>query len=154
MFKNTADLKARHDKFVAETSTNGRVWALENKEGFATSGSNQFEDEEGGAIKLICFWSDEKWARVCARESWSSYLPIEISLEDFLENWCIGMHSEGTLVGTNFDWNMFGTEIEPLELIIEIAESLKKKGIELNFRKFDGLEDLKTEVNLVLKSLE
>ncbi|WP_370647745.1 hypothetical protein [Chryseobacterium sp. MA9] len=36
-----------------------------------------------------------------------------MSLNKYAENWCLGMNNDGLLVGTDFDSNMFGDEVEP-----------------------------------------
>ena len=150
MLQNSIVVKKRHQKFVEEITENEIVWALENKEGFATSSSNQFEDEKGNPIGLICFWSDKKLASVCAKKNWSDYKPKELRIEEFMENWCVGIYHDNLMVGTNFDWNMFGFEIEPLELIIEIVEKLKEKNKNLIFKKFEGIEDIESQVKEIV----
>ncbi len=120
MLKNHIDIKLKNKKFVKEVCETGIVFGLKNKEGFATSCSNGLEDEDGEAITLICFWSKEIMAKVCAKNEWESYAPVEIKLSDFLENWCIGIHNDGLLVGANFDQHLFGYESEGYDLILEI----------------------------------
>ena len=45
-----------------------------------------------------------------------------------------------------FDQNLFGHEIEPLDLILELTSELKSTGKDLNFRKFNGIADLEKQV--------
>jgi len=45
---------------------------------------------------------------------------------------------------------MFGFEIEPLKLISEIIEVIRKKGKNLSFQKFKGLEDIESQVKEIL----
>jgi len=150
MIQNSIAIKRRHQKFIEEISESRIVWALENSDGFATSTSNHFEDNDGRPIGLICFWSNRKLANVCAKEAWSEYNPKELRLEEFMENWCIGMHNDTLMIGTNFDLNMFGYEIEPLELIIEIAEKCNHEKTNFEFVKFDGLEDIESQVREIV----
>lgn len=150
MIQDSIVVKKRHQKFVDEIANSGYVRALKNNTGFATSSSNEFEDEEENAIGLICFWSDNNLAKVCAKEGWADYKPKRIRIEEFMESWCIGMFRENLMVGTNFDWNMFGFEIEPLELLIEVIEKLREKNKKLTFRKFMGIEDLESQIKKIL----
>ena len=151
MLQNSISVKNRHRKFIKEIVEHEFVWALKSEEGYATSSSNEDEDENGEPIVIICFWSDKKLASVCSKKYWQEYKPSKIELNKFLENWCVGMYHDDTIVGTNFDWNLFGQENDPLELIVEIVDELKKVKKELTFNKFDDIKSLK---NQALKILE
>lgn len=152
MFKNHLDIRLKHEKFIAKVCETKIVYGLENEEGFATSSSNEFEDENGEAIGIICFWSEKALANVCARKYWSSYEPIEVDLSEFMENWCIGIENDGLLVGTNFDQNLFGFEIEGYDLILELIQELKRTKQELEFEKFKDLADFEQQLKEALGS--
>ena len=122
------------------------VYGLKSKNGFATSRSTQLEDTDGNPIGMICFWAEKVRAKSCAKDEWKKYKVTEISLSEFIENWCIGMANDGLLIGTQFDQNLFGFEIEPLELLIDLTTELKSLGKDLNFRKFTGIVDLEKQV--------
>lgn len=126
------------------------VYILESDEGIATSSSNDFEDENGEPIEILCFWSVKAYAKACQKEGWNNYSIEEVSLSDFLENWCVGISNDELLVGTNFDANMFGFEAEPLELILEILEELKSNKIELEFNKYQSHSDFENQVREIL----
>jgi hypothetical protein len=142
MLKDSIQSLKRHRAFTQEVTESQTVWGLKDSQGFATCFSNQFSDEHNKSVQLICFWSSEKAAKVCAKEDWALYQPEAITLADFLEFWCTGMHNDGLLVGSNFDWNMFGHEIEPLEIAFEIIKALKGKQLALSFQNFGDLEEL------------
>jgi hypothetical protein len=119
----------------------GLVWGICSDEGFAMSNSNDFEDAE-----VIPFWSDKGYAMAVAKDGWEHYQPTSMLLAEFLENWLVGMHNDGLLVGTNWDANMFGREIEPLELAIEIAEQIVAKGKDLKLLKYKNIADFHLRV--------
>ncbi len=146
MLKNHIDVKLKHEKFVKKVCETSLVYGLENEDGFATSSSNDLEDESGEPIGIICFWSEKALAKSCVKNDWEEYEPTEINLAEFIENWCIGIDNDELLIGTNFDQNMFGYEIEGYELILELIEELKKNNKELDFEKFENLEDLETQI--------
>lgn len=150
MLQNVGLLEKRHKRFIKVVCESEIVYALKNSDGFATSSSNKFEDEDGNPIGIICFWAEKSLAASCIAEEWSSYKVYEISLPDFLENWCIGMENDGLLIGTEFDRNMFGFEAEPLELILELISELKMNKKELDLREFDGIYDLYEQVKSIL----
>ena len=143
-------IKDRHDKFIAEITQGGVVWALSSDEGFATVTSDEYSDEDGEPIEMICFWSNQEAALACAKAEWSAYETEEIDLPAFLENWCVGMHNEGLLVGTSFDWDLFGYEIEALDLILEIAEAMRAAGKDLPLEKYESLAALEAEARAVI----
>lgn len=152
MFKNHIDIKSKHEKFVKRVCETNIVYSLENESGFATSSSNELEDEEGEPIEIICFWSEEKLAKVCARDGWKEYKTVSVNLNDFIENWCIGIGNDGLLIGTNFDHNMFGHEIEGYDLILELINEIKKNKMKLKFEKFKDLADLEFQIKEALSN--
>jgi hypothetical protein len=147
MLKNHIDVRLKHEKFTKRVCETNIVYGLESEEGFATSSSNDFEDEDGEPIGIICFWSEKALANSCIKNGWEEYKLTEISLSEFIENWCIGMDNDELLVGTNFDQNMFGFEIDPFDLILELVEELKTNKKELEFLKFENLADLENQIN-------
>ena len=146
MFQDSITLKNRHQKFIKSVSENGIVYGLKSKNGFATSSSTQFEDDNGNPIGMICFWSEKVRAKSCVKDEWKKYTVTEIPLAEFLENWCLGMANDGLLIGTQFDQNLFGYKVEPLDLILELTSELKSNRKDLKFRKFNGIEDLEKQV--------
>ena len=146
MLQDSLLLEKRYKRFIKIVCESEIVYALKKSNGFATSSSNEFEDENGNPVGIICFWGEKSRATSCIEKEWSSYKVHEISLPDFLENWCIGMHFDQHIVGTNFDWNMFGFEIAPLELAVELIEKIKAKGIKVEFKKYDDIEDFEQRV--------
>lgn len=146
MFKNHIDIRLNHEKFIKKVCETNIVYGLKNEVGFATSSSNEVKDKNGEPFKIICFWSEEIRARVCAKNVWKNYQTVEIELNNFIENWCIGMNNDGLRVGTNFDQNMFGYEIEGYDIILELINELKSSKKELKFKKFESIKDLETQI--------
>lgn len=109
------DLDTNYDRFIAEAIDTGCVWALEGKEGFALCPSVSNEE-----IDVMPLWSQPEYAQVHVSDEWAGYQVVPISLEEFLEDWLPGMHSDLTLVGVNWNHAMEGLEQEPLDLLEEI----------------------------------
>jgi len=151
MFQDSITLKNRHQKFVKTVCENGIVYGLKNKNGFATSSSNQLEYDNGFPIGMICFWAEKVRAKSCAKDEWRKYNVTEITLAEFMENWCVGMANDGLLIGTQFDQNLLGHEVEPLDLILELTSELKSNGKNLTFRKFNDVTDLEEQVKASIK---
>ncbi|GHN03196.1 hypothetical protein WSM22_46850 [Cytophagales bacterium WSM2-2] len=146
MLQNSIIVKQRHERFLKKVCETAVVWGLESSEGFATSSSNGYEDSEGEPVGLICFWSERALAKSCMKDDWSDYKLVEVSLGDFIENWCVGMSGDDLMVGTNFDSNMFGFEADPLDVIIELSKELNNQGKGIELQKYKLLDDLVNEI--------
>ncbi|WP_299676122.1 DUF2750 domain-containing protein [uncultured Dokdonia sp.] len=151
MLQDSLLIEKRHKRFIKTICKSEVVYVLKSSGGFATSSSTQYDDDDGNPIGLICFWAEKALAKSCIKGEWIKYKVIEISLVDFIENWCIGMENDNLLVGSEFDQNMFGFEAEPLELILDLINELNSLKKDLNFRKFEGINDLEQQIKDILK---
>lgn len=152
MTQDPTTFQNRYADFVQNVSESGIVYALKGDEGYATSYSSEIEHEDGSAVQTVCFWSDEARAKTCIDNEWSEYHTDSLPLNDFLENWCLGMNMDGIIVGINFDHELTGFEAEPLELILEIITELKKTGKSPELRKFDSIDDLESQIQEALQA--
>ena len=105
-----ASSQEQHERFVERVRQSGIVWGLRSDEGWAVAPSSQ------DGIDAMPFWSDQAYAERCAREEWENYAPEEIAIEKFLTAWLPGMARDGHLVGTNWNSDLVGKEIDPIEL--------------------------------------
>ena len=117
MLNVSAAAKEQHDRFVQRVRTNGLVWGLRSADGWAMAPSND-DDEDADVIP---FWSDRAYAARCAVDEWAEYAPESIPLEAFIEAWLPGMSEEGTLVGTNWNAQLTGAEVDPMDLLAELT---------------------------------
>ena len=72
----------------------------------------------------MLFWSDKAYAKQCVAEEWSHYVPAVISLADFTAHWLHGMHEDELLVGVNWNKDLVGLEMEPLDLLAALQEKM------------------------------
>ncbi|MFT3703285.1 MAG: DUF2750 domain-containing protein [Agriterribacter sp.] len=151
MYQDHIAVKQRHQKFIKKVCDTGIVYGLESEDGFATSSSNASEDDNDEPIGIICFWSEKALAKSCIKNEWQDYQVVEISLSEFMENWCVGMSNDGLLVGTNFDQNMFGYEAHPLELILDLVTYLRAMLATIDFKNFLSLDDLEVQVRAIMQ---
>jgi hypothetical protein len=117
MFDLTIASKERHERFIQRVSASREVWGLKSADGWAVSTSTA--DGHAGR-SVMPFWSDRAYAKQCAKEDWAHYEPTPIPLELFLERWLVGMGADGCLVGTNWNAQLCGHEIEPSDLKQEL----------------------------------
>lgn len=146
MIQDIVAQQEKHEAFIKKICETELVFGLENKVGFATLDSANYEDENGKPMPVMCFWSEENKAQSCAKDKWKSYQPSSIKLASFIEEWCVGIYNEGLLVGTDFDENKIGNELDALELILEIVDELLSQKKELEFQKFENLADLEAQI--------
>ena len=124
MFDLTVAAKERHDRFVQRVIASGQVWGLKSADGWVCSASAGEGDEHRSVMP---FWSDRAYAKQCAKEQWSHYEPTTIPLALFLERWLPGMEADECLVGTNWNADLCGYEIEPQDLKQELENEMRRK---------------------------
>jgi hypothetical protein len=139
-----------YNHFVKTVSASQQVYALQSSQGYATSRANEYEDEEGESLELICFWSDKALAAACAVNAWKSYKPVAIKLAEFMESWCVGMYQEDIVAGIDFDAGLKGHEVEPLALVNQLIAALKEIKSPIKFVNYTSLNDFATCLNEAL----
>ncbi len=111
----TSDPQENHDLFVREVKASGIVWGLQSSQGWAVCDSEEFEDTE-----VYPFWSNEADARIHCTDDWAGYAPASLDLDLFIDTWLAGMNEDGVLVGTNWDADLSGLEVEAYDLAQEL----------------------------------
>ena len=105
---DTTEAKENHQRFIREVRASGVVWGLKSDKGWAVCESAEFVDTD-----VYPFWSDEAGAAVHATGDWASYQTASLDLDLFIDTWLAGMSEDGLLVGTNWDAELSGVELEP-----------------------------------------
>ena len=100
-------------EFIKRSYEQGFVWGLVDKnEEWALVESTKYDD-----TFVMPFWaSNETPKKVCIGE-WFEYEPQKILMENFLDDWLVGMHSDVFLVGLDWSESLAGVEYEPLDLL-------------------------------------
>jgi Protein of unknown function (DUF2750) len=106
---------ANHQRFVRDVVASGAVWGLKSERGWAVCESAEYEDTD-----VYPFWSTEAEARVHCTDEWARYAPARLELASFIATWLAGMSEDGVLVGTNWDADLAGLEVEPEDLAEEL----------------------------------
>ena len=113
----TTQAEENHARFIREVRDSGLVWGLKSDQGWAVCESNEYEDTD-----VYPFWSDRSSAALHCTDEWAVYEPTSLSLEIFLETWLPGMAEDGVLIGTNWDEELSGLEVEPFDLARELVD--------------------------------
>lgn len=145
MTQNETLLASRYNLFVAKVAAAKIVWGLQNKKGWANSHAADDED-----TTVVPFWSERAYAKACAKDAWRDYAATEIPLVDFLESWCLGMADDDLLAGINWDANMLGKEVNPLQLAVDILEQLKVIKSAIKFADRSSIDDFIADIKLSL----
>ena len=114
------DLQENLDRLVVECLENGRIWGLQDQEGNWSLVSSMDND----SIDVIPFWSDQRMAQALCTGDWEVYKPVAIEMEEFLDDWLPGMHSDVLMTGINWNEDLEGQEMEPLDLLEEFEAEL------------------------------
>lgn len=107
------------DRFIVEALEKGGVYGLEGPEGWALCPSEKYEQSD-----VMPLWSSLELAQPHCREEWADYRPVAIELEELLDDWLPGMHDDELLVGVNWDEELEGEELEPIDLLEEFEQEL------------------------------
>lgn len=150
--KEEATLQKYYTDFISEAVKQEKVFALENKDGIAYCFSNNYEDADGVELDVLCYWSSVQRAEICQEKEWQDYKVKEISLTEFMENWCVGMASDGVILGANFDKALYGFESDPLETILDIIKELKLQKKSLKYKNYSDEDDFYNAVKEVIES--
>jgi len=138
----TSGIENKYQLFIEQAAAAEPVWGLKDKRGFANSTSAEDED-----VSVVPFWSDKASAKACARDDWKGFLPISVSIAEFLESWCMEMFENGMLVGVNWDANMNGKEATAISLALAILNQLKVNNSGVKFANYDSTDQFIEEIN-------
>ncbi|VBA49230.1 DUF2750 domain-containing protein [Mycobacterium attenuatum] len=113
----TADLEANYRRFVDRVRATREVWVLLDPDlrgAWVHSNHYVTEDDEPVCVHLV--YSAAAYARRHATGEWASMEPASLPLDQFLDGPLRGMHESGELLGPDFNADLAGLEIEPIEL--------------------------------------
>ena len=116
MIKLTADLNANYQRFIENVLESGQVWGLQSEEGWVVVDSTEFEESE-----VMPFWSEEAYAKAHCVGEWEEFKPVAMDIDEFVEDWLVGMAEDGILVGPNWNDDLEGLEVEPEQVARELG---------------------------------
>lgn len=99
---------AMADAFYTEVLREGRVWAIQDAEGFPAP-----QTPEGRAMP---FWSLRSRAEnvITTVDAYASFQLIDLSLDEWRSRWLPGLEKDGLRVGLNWSGtNAVGYDLEP-----------------------------------------
>jgi len=112
------DFDENYQIFIEEALETGCVWGLENDEGWALCPSLQND-----TLDVMPLWTQPEYAQLHCRDEWGAFKVIPIALEELLDDWLPGMHEDLLLIGPNWNGDLEGLEIEPLDLLEDVDKA-------------------------------
>ncbi|WP_409290191.1 DUF2750 domain-containing protein [Pseudomonas sp. KCJK8927] len=109
--------EGRFEFFMRKVADFEVVWGLYD-EGWATA------TLEGNVV--VPFWPEEEFAKRCATDEWGDFWPRKIAIEDFLDKWLPGMHSDSRLCQVFPVPGDVGVVISPTALEVALREELEQ----------------------------
>ncbi|AGH43310.1 DUF2750 domain-containing protein [Paraglaciecola psychrophila] len=105
--------------FMAQVQATQTLWALQDQasEGWVVLDSINFENAD-----VMPVWSSIELAKSHCVDEWKDYVPMSISLADWLEFWVEDLAEDNVLIGV--EWRDGGEYIE-LELV-EFSQMVAK----------------------------
>lgn len=117
------------------------IYALKDDTSYASVESMYETDDDGLPIEAMCIWSSLEKAKENQIDYWSTYQIEKIALNDFLENWCIGMFTDGLIFCLELDLENDTQEVQPLNLAYQIAKLIQEGSQEIQFCKYQKISD-------------
>lgn len=144
--KQEKDIDPIYRTFVEHIVTNQTVFTLQSSESFyAECPSESYYNDLGEPEAVYCFWHTAEAALACQQEEWADYQLLEIHLADFMYENLIEMDNHQNLVGVSFDTELFGTEIEPIELLADLLDEIQARHLVDQFPDFAELQKYRQE---------
>lgn len=104
---------------------------ISNEDDWAECPSSEYEDQQGEPISVYCIWATANNAQTCQTEEWADYQIEALSLADFMQDCLINMAQDDVLIGVDFDAQLYGLEIEPMELLGDLLDAAEQQHITL-----------------------
>ncbi|OOK81915.1 hypothetical protein BZL30_1092 [Mycobacterium kansasii] len=94
------------------------------------------EDDEPVCVHLV--YSTPAYARRHATGEWAGMEPASLTLDEFIDGPLRGMHEGGDLLGPDFNADLAGLEIEPIEMARALLGSHKRVDVRRGCRSGCG----------------
>jgi hypothetical protein len=132
MADSTWSSRERHRQFLHDAVANAEVWVLahaDDADSWATC-EVAVVGADGLSVDrpVVPVWSSREAAQRCAKDPWTHYAAQRLGLDEFIELALQGLHEQGVLVGTNWNAELVGHELDAAELAHALAEVMAARG--------------------------
>ncbi|SSY69966.1 DUF2750 domain-containing protein [Alysiella crassa] len=144
--KHEPHTEPQYLEFIKQVVDTATVYTLQDHEDYyAECPSETYNNDLGEPEAVYCFWHSKAAAQACQQDEWANYELIEIHLADFMYENLIEMDKDQNLVGVSFDAELYGTEIEPIELLADLLDEIKRRGLVEEFEEFEELQNYREQ---------
>lgn len=131
----------RYQAFIRNTVSAQTVYTLlDDEDYFAECPSAVYDEVYGEPVAVYCFWDSAADARACRMEEWAAYRLEPISLDEFMGELLIEFDQDAKLCGVAFDAELYGTEIEPIELLADLLDEIQQQNRQNDYPDFAELQ--------------
>lgn len=136
----------RYQAFIRHVVANETVYTLlDGEDYFAECPSEVYDEAYGEPVAVYCFWDSAADARACRKEEWADYRLEAIALDEFMAELLIELDQDAKLCGVAFDAELYGTEIEPVELLADLLDEIEKNRLQDHYPDFAELQRYRAE---------
>ncbi|MDO4433854.1 MAG: DUF2750 domain-containing protein [Alysiella sp.] len=136
----TYEIDPSYLQFVQHIVRNRTVYTLlDEEEYYAECPSAFYDDKLGEPFMVSCFWHSANDAQLCCTQEWADYCISEIDLEEFMFEVLLDLHEAKHLIGVAFDGELYGSEVEPINLLSDLLDEIHQQGLQ---DQFPNLSDL------------
>ena len=113
-----------YNRFIRSIIGSQTLYTLASDEGdIAECPSTEYEEDDGEPVPVFCVWHDRAQAEACKVEEWADYQLEALPLDFFLHEWLVSMDQDAVLLGVDFDSELYGLEIEPVEVLADLLDA-------------------------------
>jgi hypothetical protein len=113
-----------YNRFIRSIIGSQTLYTLVSDEGdIAECPSTEYEEDDGEPVPVFCVWHDRAQAEACKVEEWVDYQLEALPLDFFLHEWLVSMDQDAVLLGVDFDSELYGLEIEPVEVLADLLDA-------------------------------
>ena len=113
-----------YNRFIRSIIGSQMLYTLVSDEGdIAECPSTEYEEDDGEPVPVFCVWHDRAQAEACKVEEWADYQLEALPLNFFLHEWLVSMDQDAVLLGVDFDSELYGLEIEPVEVLADLLDA-------------------------------
>jgi len=113
-----------YNRFIRSIIDSQTLYTLVSDEGdIAECPSTEYEEDDGEPVPVFCVWHDRAQAEACKVEEWADYQLEALPLDFFMHEWLVSMDQDAVLLGVDFDSELYGLEIEPVEVLADLLDA-------------------------------
>lgn len=114
-----SDNNTHFANFITQVKSTQRFWALHDQatDGWVILDSINFDNTD-----VMPLWSTESLAKSHCTEEWQAYVPVMISVADWLEFWVEDLAEDNIMIGIDWHDDEEYVEVELAEFSQKVAE--------------------------------